>query len=158
MTMLEKLTAHLDRQKVPYRHTTHALAFTAREVARAEHMPERKLAKTIVFLADDRYGMAVLPADSLVDMQELRLVLDMPRLRLATEKELMELFPDCEVGAMPPMGDLFGMQVYIDYSLSHEDEIAFNAGTHRDVIHMKYRDFANLVMPHKVAFARRAFA
>jgi Ala-tRNA(Pro) deacylase len=156
--MLERLTSYLDQQQVPYRHTTHPLAFTAREVARAEHMPERKLAKTIVFLADDRYGMAVLPADSLVDMQELRLVLDMPRLRLATEKELAALFPDCEVGAMPPLGALFDMPVYIDYSLTHEDEIAFNASTHRDVIHMKYVDFANVVWPHKVAFARRAYA
>jgi Ala-tRNA(Pro) deacylase len=158
MTMLERLTAYLDQQQIPYRHTTHALAFTAREVARAEHMPERKLAKTIVFLADDQYGMAVLPADSLVDMQELRIVLDMPRLRLASERELGELFPDCELGAMPPIGPLFGMTVYIDYSLSHEDEIAFNAGTHRDVIHMKYRDYANAAEPHKVAFARRAYA
>lgn len=158
MTMLERITAHFDLHRAPYRHTTHPLAFTAREVARAEHMPERKLAKTIVFLADDQYGIAVLPADSLVDMQELRIVLDMPRLRLATERELAQLFPDCELGAMPPLGNLFGMEVYIDYSLSHEDEIAFNAGTHRDVIHMKYRDYAKLVDPHKVAFARRAFA
>ena len=158
MTLLERLTAYLDRRQVPYRHTTHPLAFTAREVARVEHVPERRVAKTIVFLADDQYGMAVLPADSLVDLQELRLVLDMPRLRLATEKELAELFPDCEVGAMPPMGDLFGMPVYIDYSLSHEGEIAFNAGTHRDVIHMNYRDFAKLVSPQNVAFARRAYA
>ena len=158
MTMLERLTAYFDQHRIPYRHTTHALAFTAREVARAEHMPERKLAKTIVFLADDQYGLAVLPADSLVDMQELRIVLDMPRLRLATERELADLFPDCELGAMPPVGNLFGMQVYIDYSLSHEDEIAFNAGTHRDVIHMKYPDYQSLVEPHKVAFARRAFA
>ncbi len=102
--------------------------------------------------------MAVLPADSLVDMQELRIVLDMPRLRLASERELAELFPDCELGAMAPLGPLFAMQVYIDYSLCHEDEIAFNAGTHRDVIHIKYRDYANLVAPHKVAFARRAYA
>jgi Ala-tRNA(Pro) deacylase len=158
MKMLDRLTAWLDEQHVLYRHTTHTLAYTAREVARAEHMPERKLAKTLVFVADDRYGMAVLPADSLVDMQELRIVLDMPRLRLATERELSELFPECELGAMPPAGNLFGMDVYIDYSLSHEDEIAFNAGTHRDVIHMKFRDFARLVQPHNVAFARRAFA
>jgi Ala-tRNA(Pro) deacylase len=93
-----------------------------------------------------------------VDLQELRLMLDMPRLRLATERELAGLFPDCEVGAMPPVGALSDMPVYVDYSLTHEDEIAFNAGTHRDVIHMKYLDFANLVSPHKMAFARRAYA
>jgi Ala-tRNA(Pro) deacylase len=158
MAMLERLLAHLDQYQVPYTHTVHPLAYTARQVARAEHMPERKLAKTIVFLADEKYGMAVLPADSFVDMQELRLMLDMPRLRLATERELNELFPDCELGAMPPFGALFGMHVYVDHSLTHEDEIAFNAGTHRDVVHMRYRDYSEIVRPSVMTFARRAVA
>jgi Ala-tRNA(Pro) deacylase len=158
MITLDRLTAWLDQNQVPYTHTTHPQAYTAREVARAEHMPERRLAKTIVFLADNEYGMAVVPADSLLDLQELRIILDMPHLRLATERELGKLFPDCELGAMPPVGEFYGMRVYVDYSLSHEEEIAFNAGTHRDAIHVRYRDFAKLVKPHVVAFARRAHA
>jgi Ala-tRNA(Pro) deacylase len=157
MKMLERLTAYLDQQQVFYSHTVHPLAYTAREVARAEHMPERKIAKTIVFLADHHYEMAVLPADSIVDLQELRLLMDMPHLRLASERELAELFPDCELGAMPPFGNLFDMRTHVDSSLSHEDEIAFNAGTHRDVIHMRHRDFARLVQPEVISFARKAF-
>jgi Ala-tRNA(Pro) deacylase len=100
--------------------------------------------------------MAVLPGDSVVDLEQLRLDLGLSRLRLATEAELKELFPPCELGAMPPFGNLFGLPVYVDSRLAGEDMVAFNAGTHRDVIHMHFADYERLVNPSVVPFARRA--
>jgi Ala-tRNA(Pro) deacylase len=136
----------------------HPLAYTAREVASAEHVPAREVAKTVVFLSENGYGMAVLPADSVVDLEQLRLDLGLSRLRLATEGELAELFPPCELGAMPPFGNLFDLPVYVDSRMAGEDMITFNAGTHRDVIHMHFRDFERLVNPAIVPFSRRAGA
>jgi Ala-tRNA(Pro) deacylase len=158
MPVLSKLREFLDQNHVEYTHTQHSTAYTAREVASAEHIPPREVAKTVVFLSESGYGMAVLPADSVVDLEQLRMDLGLTRLRLATEAELGELFSSCELGAMPPFGNLFDLPVYADTRLAGQEMIAFNAGTHRDVIHMKYLDFANLVSPHKMAFARRAYA
>lgn len=158
MPVLSKLREFLDSQQVQYTHTVHPLAYTAREVATAEHIPAREVAKTVVFLSEQGYGMAVLPADSVVDLEQLRLDLGVSRLRLATEAELGELFPNCELGAMPPFGNLFDMPVYVDSRLAAEELIAFNAGTHRDMIHMHYADFERLVNPLVVVFSRRAGA
>ena len=155
MPILSKLKDFLDSNQIQYTHTTHPLAYTAREVAQAEHIAVREVAKTVIFLNEQGYGMAVLPADSIVDLEELRNDLGLTRLRLATEAELGELFPSCELGAMPPFGNLWGLPVYVDGRLASEDMIAFNAGTHRDVIHMHYRDFERLVQPAVVPFARR---
>ncbi len=158
MPILRKLQEFLEQNQVAYTHTVHSLAYTAREVAAAEHVPAREVAKTVVFLSEHGYGIAVLPADSVVDLEQLRLDLGLSRLRLATEAELADLFPPCELGAMPPFGNLFGLPVYVDSRLAGEDMITFNAGTHRDVIHMHFRDFERLVQPSIVAFSRRAGA
>ena len=147
MPILSKLKEFLEQNKVEYTHTVHPLAYTAREVATVEHVPAREVAKTVVFLSEQGYGMAVLPADSVVDLEQLRLDLGLNRLRLATEGELGELFPPCELGAMPPTGNLWGLPVYVDSRMGAEDMITFNAGTHRDVIHMHFRDFERLVNP-----------
>jgi Ala-tRNA(Pro) deacylase len=155
MAVLPILAEFLHQNQVQYTHTEHPLAYTAREVAAAEHVPAREVAKTVVFLSEQGYGMAVLPADSVVDLEQLRLDLGLNRLRLATEAELGELFPGCELGAMPPLGNLFGLPVYVDDRMAGEDLIACNAGTHRDVIHMHFRDFLRLVNPAIVPFARR---
>jgi Ala-tRNA(Pro) deacylase len=155
MPILRKLSEFLDQNQVEYTHTIHPLAYTAREVAAAEHVPVREVAKTVVFLGEQGFGMAVLPADSIVDLEQLRLDLGLSRLRLATEAELADLFPPCELGAMPPFGNLFGLPVYVDSRLAGEDMITFNAGTHRDVIHLHFRDFERLVGPSIVPFARR---
>jgi Ala-tRNA(Pro) deacylase len=156
MPILAKLREFLDQNGVEYTHTVHPLAYTAREVASAEHVPAREVAKTVIFLSEHGYGMAVLPGDSVVDLEQLRLDLGLSRLRLATEAELKELFPACELGAMPPFGNLFGLPVYVDSRLAGEDMITFNAGTHRDVIHMHFPDLDRLVNPSIVPFARRA--
>lgn len=158
MPIFTKLREFLDQNNVDYTHTAHTLVYTAREVAWAEHVPAREVAKTVVFLSEQGYGMAVLTADSVVDLEQLRHDLGLSRLRLATEAELAELFPSCELGAMPPFGNLFEMPVYVDDRLAGQDLITFNAGTHRDVVHMHFRDFERLVNPAIVTFARRMTA
>ena len=137
MGVLSKLQAFLNENQVAYRHTSHPTAYTAREVAAAEHIPASEIAKTVVFLSENGYAMAVLCADSVVDLEQLRLSLGLTRLRLATEAELGELFPQCELGAMPPFGNLYNLPVYVDSRLSTQQEIVFNAGTHRlSLIHI----------------------
>ena len=152
--MLSRILEYLDQNKVEYSHHTHPDAYTARQVASAEHVPMREVAKAVVFLEEDGYGMAVLGADCAVDMYELRMLLGQPHLRLATERELGKLFPECELGAMPPFGNLFRMPVYVDSRLAAEELIEFNAGTHRDVIRLRFRDYESLVKPIVVNFAR----
>lgn len=158
MAIPARLRTFLDQNQVGYTHTVHPTAYTAREVASAEHLPPREVAKTVVFLSEHGYGMAVLPADSVVDLEELRKDLGLSRLRLATEAEVGNLFPDCELGAMPPFGNLYDLPVYLDNRLAGEDNLSFNAGTHKDVIHLHLRDFEKLVKPAIMPFARRAAA
>ena len=156
MALLERLRVFLDENHAEYTHTTHPQAYTAREVASAEHLPNREVAKTVVIFGDDRYHMVIVPANRLVDFQEIRFTLGLSHARLATEAEIGERFPDCELGAMPPMGNLYGMPVYIDSCLADENMITFNAGTHRDVVHMTTREFCALVHPMVVSLAREA--
>jgi Ala-tRNA(Pro) deacylase len=158
MAMLQKLLAFLDENKVGYTHHSHPTAYTAREVASAEHISAHKVAKTVVFLSENGYETAVLPGDSMVDLQGLRTLLGVSHLRLATENELSELFPGCELGAMPPFGNFFNLPVFVDGSLTSEETIAFNAGTHRDVVHMRFKDFERLVKPTVVTLAKHAAA
>jgi Ala-tRNA(Pro) deacylase len=146
----------LDRQRVGYAHTRHVNAFTALEVAAAEHLSPHKIAKTVVYAGAQGYGLAILPGDMLINMEILRSLLNDPTLRLATEHELKQLFPECEVGAMPPLGNLFHLPVIVDGSLAEQQFIAFNAGTHRDVIHLGYADYKRLVNPAVGNFAMTA--
>lgn len=156
MALLAKLRVFLDENHAEYTHTTHPQAYTAREVASAEHLPSREVAKTVVVFGDDRYHMIVVPASRLVDFQEVRLTLGLTHARLATEAEVGDLFPDCELGAMPPMGNLYGMPVYLDSDLAEEEMIAFNAGTHRDVVHMHTDKYRALAHPMVISLAREA--
>lgn len=156
MTMLETLEEYLHETGTPYTHTTHRLAYTAREVARAEQVPAHNLAKTVVIHDDAGYALAVLPGDRLVDLFELRSALGRAHLRLANEAEIARLFPDCELGAMPPLGNLSGLPVYADADLAMHEFLVFNAGTHRDTLHMRFSDFDRLVRPTLLHFARQA--
>ena len=156
MELLKRLRLFLDENRAEYTHTVHPLAYTAREVASAEHLPSREVAKTVVVFGDEGYHMIVVPASRFVDFQEVRLTLGLTHARLATEQEIGQLFPDCELGAMPPMGNLYNMPVYLDSSLAAEETIAFNGGTHFDVIHMRTDDFRNLVHPMVISLAREA--
>ena len=154
MPLSERLRSFLDSKQAQYTLTTHPKAFTAREVAVAEHLPPREVAKTVVVFGDTAYHFIVIPASKLVDLYEGRPTLGFSQLRLATEEELGKLFPDCELGAMPPLGPLYGLPVYLDSSLAGQDFIAFNAGTHSDVIHMRTAEFRRLVSPEIVSLVR----
>ena len=156
MALLKRLRVFLDENRAEYTHTVHPIAYTAREVASAEHLPSREVAKVVVVFGDEGYHMMVVPASKLVDFQEIRFTLGLSHARLATEAEVGELFPDCELGAMPAMGNLYGVPVYLDSSLAAEDMIAFNAGTHSDVVHMRTSEYRALVHPTVVSLAREA--
>src|SRR4051794_39849030 len=158
MPLSERLRSFLDSRHAEFTLTTHPNAFTAREVAAAEHLPTREVAKVVVIFGDGSYHMIVIPANKLVDLIEVRPNLGLAQVRLAREDELGTLFPDCELGAMPPLGTLYGFPVYLDASLAGEDMIAFNAGTHREVIHMKSAEFRRLVSPNIISIVREPAA
>lgn len=154
MPLIERLRSFLGERHAEYTLTDHPKAFTAREVALAERLPPREVAKTVVLFGDAEYHMVVIPANKLVDFQELRHALGLTQARLATEDEIAGLFPDCELGAMPPFGRLYGLPVYLDSTLAVEPVIAFNAGTHREVIHMPGAEFRRLADPVIVSLVR----
>jgi Ala-tRNA(Pro) deacylase len=154
MPLPERLRRFLDSHQAKYTLTTHPVAFTAREVAAAEHLPAREVAKTVVVFGDGAYHMVAVPASRLVDFHEVRDTLGLHQARMATETEIAKLFPDCEIGAMPPFGPCYDMQVYLDSSLAGQETIAFNAATHREVIHMRTDEFRRLVSPHIVVLVR----
>jgi Ala-tRNA(Pro) deacylase len=153
MTMLKRCLGYLKRNGILYSHSMHSPAYTARDVASAERMPAHKLVKTVVYSGDNGYGMLLMPADYIVDFDEVQRLLGLTEIRLATEPELKALFPDCEVGAMPPFGNLFNMPVLVDENTASAEFMAFNAGTHRDVIRISGADFHNLVNPLVASFA-----
>jgi Ala-tRNA(Pro) deacylase len=135
--------------RVPYTTFTHPEAFTAQNEAAVSHVPGRSWAKVVICFADDEPIVAVVPAPSLVDLEELRALAGARALRLAEEHEFRRLYPDCEVGAMPPFGFAGRLphRVFVDGQLVGEPEMVFNAGTHTDAIRMHYRDFADLAHP-----------
>jgi len=142
-----KLKEFLDSHGVKYVSIQHSPAFTSAEVAASAHVAGRDFAKTIIVRIDDNYAMVVLPASRRLVLADLRELLQTPLVRLATEAEFRDLFPDCELGAMPPFGNLYDLPVYVAESLAQEKEIAFNAGTHTEVIKLDYYDFDELVHP-----------
>lgn len=148
----KKLKSFLDEQGVKYVTISHSPAFTSQEVAESVHIKGRDFAKTVIVEMDGQLAMAVLPADRKIVLQDLRDVTGSDRVRFAPEDVFEQRFPGCETGAMPPFGNLFGMDVYVAESLATEDEIAFNAGTHTEVIKMAYEDFERLVHPKVLSF------
>lgn len=154
MVILRRLQSYLDAHKIPYQAVNHSVAYTAREAAESLHVPADTFAKVVVVKADARYVMAVLPSSWNVDFKRLEEVLESSHVRLATEDELAVLFPDCEIGSMPPFGNLYGTPVYVDAMLTQDEEIVFDAGSHVGAIKMRYRDFADLVHPQVAEFHR----
>lgn len=141
------LKDYLDENDIKYISIQHSMAFTAIEIARSAHIPSRELAKTVILEVDGEMAMAVVPANYKVKLNILREALGTDNIRLAEEAEFTPRFPDCEVGAMPPFGCLYDMNVYVAESLSEDDKIAFNAGSHLEIIQMDYKDYENLVKP-----------
>jgi len=150
MSIARRVKEYLEENRIPYTHCTHRLAYTAQEVAAAQHVPGREMAKTIVIKSDERFVLVILPAVRKIDMKALRSELPFKHAELATEREFASLFPDSELGAMVPLGNLYRLPVYVDQSLSADENIVFNAGTHVDTIKMKYADFERLVQPTKI--------
>jgi Ala-tRNA(Pro) deacylase len=144
---IQRLKEFLDQQDVSYHVVPHSHAYTAQETAASVHIPGRRLAKTVIVKLDGIPAMAVLPADHKLDLGLLKDASGARKAVLATEDEFTNLFPNCELGAMPPFGNLFGMDVYIEESMRENDTIAFNAGTHTEVLEMSYSDFERLVQP-----------
>ncbi len=142
-----KVREFLDLHLVRYVSLRHSPAFTAAEVAQSAHVSGRDFAKPVIVVIEDEMVMVVLPASRRVLLNDLREMLDTTHLRLATEAEFRDRFPDCELGAMPPFGNLYGMRVYVSSLLAEEKEIAFNAGSHTEIIKMSYADFDRLVKP-----------
>lgn len=147
MGVLKRLKDYLDENKVKYVKITHSRAYTAQEIAASVHIPGKELAKTVIVKVNDGFGMAVLPASRKIDFDRLKTLIGSKDIRLAEEGEFKGLFPDCEIGAMPPFGNLYKLPVFVATALAEDKEIAFNAGTHTDVIKISYSDFENLVKP-----------
>jgi Ala-tRNA(Pro) deacylase len=154
MSISRTLQAYLDREWVHYDVLPHPEAFRALAIAQTLHTPEKEMAKVVIVKVRERFMLTVLPASWNVDLHRLRTVLATPQVRLATEDEIRDLFPDCELGAMPPFGNLYGLSVYVDQSLTEDEEIVFQAGTHSEAIRMRYWDFAGLVFPVVAEFHR----
>jgi len=146
-TCKDRLEQYLRQQQVTYEVQHHPLAYTAQQVAASEHVPGKELAKTVIVITDDRSVMVVVPASRNVQVSKLAAALGASHARLAEEKEFEALFPDCELGAMPPFGNLYGMDVYVDRMLAEDERIVFRAGTHTDTMRINYADFARLVNP-----------
>jgi Ala-tRNA(Pro) deacylase len=151
-----KLKAFLDTTGVKYTVVSHSKAYTAPEIASLAHIRGQNLAKTVIVKMDDQIAMAVLPSSRHVDLSLLKASARAKTISLATEQGFRDLFPGCETGAMPPFGNLYGIPVFVDESLSRDKEIAFNAGTHSELVRMSYRDFARLVQPTVIGFAAKA--
>jgi Ala-tRNA(Pro) deacylase len=149
----KKLKAFLDENKVKYLSIKHSSAFTSQEIAARTHVSGKEFAKTVMIKIDGKMAMTVLPASYQVDFNELERIFGTYQISLATEPEFEYFFPDCEVGAMPPFGNLYDIEVFVAETLSKEKEIAFNAGTHTEMIKMKYEDFKKLVQPRVLKFS-----
>ncbi len=155
---LSKVKAFLDTHGIRYVGISHSKAYTAQGIAAIAHISGKELAKTVILKLDGDLAMAVLPASYQVDLEALRRATGVRQAALASESEFKRHFPDCETGAMPPFGNLYGIPVYVDESLTEDHEIAFNAGSHYELIKMAYADFARLVKPEVMEFSTAQIA
>lgn len=147
---VQKLKKFLDDNGIQYVSVIHSPTYTAQEVAARVHISGRLLAKTVIIKMDGKMAMAVLPASLQIDFDYLRKETGASTVELATEEEFKDLFPGCELGAMPPFGNLYDMPVFTDHSLSEDEEIAFSAGTHSELVKLRFEDFKRLVRPTMV--------
>ena len=151
---IRQMKEFLDKHGIKYVTISHSAAYTAQEIAASAHIRGKELAKTVIVKIDGKMAMAVLPASYMVGLDVLRKATGASSVELATEDEFKDKFPGCQIGAMPPFGNLYGMEVFVAEDLSQDEEIAFNAGSHTELIRLEYKDFARLVQPKvlKLAF------
>ncbi len=150
---VSRLKEFLDSHNIRYVTISHSPAYTAQGIAASAHVKGKELAKTVMIKIAGEMAMAVLPAPLKVDFDLLKAAAGTDAIELASEEEFESMFPGCEVGAMPPFGNLYGMAVYVTESLAEDEEIAFNAGSHTELIKMAYEDFESLVQPTLGRFA-----
>jgi len=152
---VKKLKDFLDDRGIKYVAISHSPAYTAQEIAASAHVPGQELAKTVMVKIDGELALAVLPASFRVDFELLQSTLGAEKIELASEHEFRGKFPGCELGAMPPFGNLYGMNTFVADRLAEDDEIAFNAGSHTELIRLRYEDFHRLVQPTTLEFIAR---
>jgi Ala-tRNA(Pro) deacylase len=145
----------LDQNKIKYVTITHSLSYTAQEIAASAHIKGKGLAKTVLVKISGKMSMTVLPASYRIDFDKLKEIIGTEDIRLANEQEFKDRFPGCEVGAMPPFGNLYNLDTYVAASLVEDEEIAFNSGTHTELIRMQYNDFERLVKPKILRFSSK---
>lgn len=147
-----RLQEFLDSQQVKYTTLRHSPAYTAQEIAAVSHVPGKELAKSIIVKLDGKMVMVVLPASHRINFNRLKQATGAKTAVLATEREFEQLFPDCQLGAMPPFGNLYDLGVFVDESLVVDEEITFNACNHHELIHLAFKDFQQLVQPEILKF------
>jgi Ala-tRNA(Pro) deacylase len=157
MAKLGDMIDYLKKNSVRYEVLEHVPAFTAQEAAVASHVPDKNLAKTLIVQTGEKYCMVVMPANHRLDEHLLGKAIKAKHLHLAQEEDLKQLFPDCELGAMPPFGNLYALPMYIDKSLTNDDEIVFNACSHTQSIRLKMNDYLGLVKPVIAEFSHSRF-
>ena len=153
MPICEKLKKYLDDNKIRYVVVAHSRAYTAQEIAASVHIKGKNLVKCVMIDGDQKYYMVTISANHKINMEKLKQVLQVKHVKLAQEHDFKELFEDCEVGAMPPFGNLYNIPVLVDQTLYTDGDIAFNGGNHSTVVKMSFQDFDQLVNPQKVAIA-----
>lgn len=154
---VQQLKKYLDDRKVKYVAIKHSMAYTAQEIAASAHIPGKELAKTVIVKVDGEMAMAVLPASYRVNVERLKEAIGANELVLASEREFADRFPGCELGAMPPFGNLYGLDVFVDEKLTEDEDIAFNAGSHTELIRLSYQDFEALVEPRILQFSWKEY-
>jgi Ala-tRNA(Pro) deacylase len=150
---VKKLKSFLDNNNIEYITIRHSPAYTAQRIAASAHISGKELAKTVMVKIDGKMAMAVLPASRRVDFELLKGTVGGRNVELASEQEFKDMFPECDVGAMPPFGNLYGLNVFVAETLAEDEEIAFNAGSHSELIQLAYRDFELLVKPRVLKFS-----
>jgi len=150
---LKRLKTFLEHHGIQYTQQTHATAYTAAGVASVSHVKGKEMAKAVMVLADEKLVMLVVPANTHIRLKQAKSALKAHQVFLASEADFAHVFPDCEVGAMPPFGNLYGIPVFVDETLTRDKEIAFNAGNHRELIKMSYAEYERVVQPQSVSVA-----
>ncbi|MBT8125326.1 MAG: YbaK/EbsC family protein [Gammaproteobacteria bacterium] len=147
-----KLRNLLDQEHIRYITIQHSPAYTAQEIAASAHIPGKELAKTVIAKINKKLSMLVLPASYKVHLKLLSETLGTKNVELVPESEFENAFPECELGAMPPFGNLYDMNTYVDKSLEEDEEIAFNAGNHSELIKLAYKDYVRIAKPEVISF------
>jgi Ala-tRNA(Pro) deacylase len=153
---VQRLKEYLSSNNVKYVSIVHSEAYTAQGIAELAHIPGKELAKTVIIKKDGKMAMAVLPASHKIDWDLLKQATGATSIELASEQEFTDMFADCDIGAMPPFGNLYGMEVFVETSLTRDKDIAFNAGSHIELVKLSFEDFSRLVRPKVVSFSSTA--